>query len=308
MKTKKIVVLAGGPSSEREVSFMSSESVLKTLKDMEYDVTLIDPDQDLVENLKKHKPDVVFNCLHGTYGEDGAIPGILEYLRIPYTHSGVLASATCFNKVKTNEILRNHGVKVPNSIVVGIEELRSSLSQKSHLMPVPYVIKPIAEGSTVGVYIIQNENEKPDLTDWKYGDQVMLEEYIPGMELTCTVFDDEALVVTELAPKSGFYDYEAKYTDGMVEHILPARIPDTVTKLCMEYSEKAHEIMDARTISRSDFRYNGHGAHGLYFLEINTHPGFTSLSLVPEAAKYVGLSFEDLCQKLIDDAKLEMYA
>jgi len=303
---KKIAVLAGGPSSEREVSFMSSESVLKTLGNIGYDVTLIDPDQDLVENLKKNNPDIVFNCLHGTYGEDGVIPGILEYLRIPYTHSGVLASANCFNKVKTNEILKNYGVKVPNSIVVGIEDLRSSLTQKNHLMPIPYVIKPIAEGSTVGVYIIENENELPDLSDWKYGDQVMLEEYIPGMELTCSVFDDEALVVTELAPKSGFYDYEAKYTDGMVEHILPARVPDAVTKLCMEYSEKAHEIMGARTISRSDFRYNGHGIHGLYFLEINTHPGFTSLSLVPEAAKYVGLSFEDLCQKLIDDAKLEI--
>ena len=307
MQKKHVVVLKGGLSKEKEVSLKSGEAVIKSLKSLGYKVTEIDPGYDLPAHLIKHKPDVVFNALHGTYGEDGAIPGLLEAMKIPYTHSGVMSSALGFNKQKTKDILYHYGVKSPKGFTTDILTVKHSIESGNELINRPYVIKPLSQGSSVGVYILQ-EGTEVNLDDWSYGSEVMVEEYIPGMELTSAVLGDKALAVTELVMnQDGFYDYKAKYTANIVNHIIPARIPDEVYKKAMECAEIAHQVMECRTVSRSDFRYDpSKGDDGLYFLEINVHPGFTSLSLVPEQAKLNGISFDELVEKLILDARCDI--
>lgn len=307
LQNKKIVVLAGGRSREREVSLSSAQSVMKAMEELGLHALQLDATHNLVEDLQAAKPDIVFNCLHGTFGEDGTVPGILEFLQIPYTHSGILASSICFNKMRTNQILKTYGVPMAPSVVVDLETLRDAFINGEHLMDTSYVIKPLCEGSTVGIFIVKTPDDLPDLSGWEYGDRVMLEKYIPGKELTCTVFNNEALVVTELRPLSGFYDYESKYTQGRTEHILPAEIPDNITALCKKFALLAHKKLGVRTLSRSDFRYDpAQGDQGLYFLEINTHPGFTSLSLAPEAARYRGIEFKQMVEKLLIDATLDI--
>lgn len=308
ISAKKIVLLAGGPSKEAEVSLMSAKHVADSLARLGYNFEVIDPDENFVEELKAIKPDIVFNCLHGRYGEDGAIQGILEYLKIPYTHSGILGSSICFDKKQTYNLLQGSGIQMIDSKIISIKELRELLSSNSHPYTIPYVIKPVTEGSAIGVYIVKTAGDIPSLKDWSYGNYAVIQEYIPGKELTCTVFDGNATAVTELRPSKDkdFYDYEAKYSDGITQHILPAEIPDDITNLCKEYSKKAHEMMGLRTVSRSDFRYDPNRENGLYYLETNSHPGLTSLSNTPEALKYDGISFDDMIEKLLQDAKLEL--
>lgn len=308
LKHKKIVVLAGGPSKEAEVSKMSALSVAEALKNLGYNFEMLNPGDNFCEDLKRIKPGVVFNCLHGRYGEDGAVQGVLEYLRIPYTHSGIFAASACFNKQKAYAFLKHVGINTIDTQVLPITQLQECLAKGKHPHAVPYVIKPVDEGSAIGVYIVKSENTFPNLSDWSHGEYAIVQEYIPGKELTCTVFNDEPTVVTELRPKGEFYNYEAKYTQGVTQHILPAQIPNEVAELCGKYALCAHKELGLRTLSRSDFRYDPNRKNGLYFLEINSHPGFTKISLVPEALQYSGISFEEVVQKLLEDARLEIDA
>jgi D-alanine-D-alanine ligase len=304
---KHVVVMMGGLSSEREVSLSSGASVIKALNELGYRVTTLDPSYDVAVQLEKLKPDVVFNALHGTYGEDGVIPGILEMMRIPYTHSGVMASAVAFNKSKTKDIIINYGVRVAKGMRIKIDALKDIIASGSDPMPRPYVIKPNQQGSSIGVYIVHPNDKSPDLSSWNFGDDVVVEEYIPGKELSVAVFADKAIGALELRPRDGFYDYEAKYTDGVTDHIFPADVPASVYKQALESAEKVHNILGCRTMSRSDFRYDpSRGDEGLYFLEINTHPGFTNLSIVPEIAEKTGTSFKQLVERLLQDATCEI--
>lgn len=304
---KHVVVMMGGLSSEREVSLKSGASVVKALNELGYRVTALDTSYDVAIQLEKLKPDIVFNALHGTYGEDGVIPGILEMMKIPYTHSGVMASAIAFNKSKTKDIVINYGVRVAKGLMIKIEDLKNIIASGSNPIPRPYVIKPNQQGSSIGVHIVHTNDEFPDLSSWTFSNDILVEEYIPGKELSVAVFAGKAIGALELNPKHGFYDYEAKYTDGVTDHIFPADVPPAVYKQALEYAEKVHNILGCRTMSRSDFRYDpNRGDEGLYFLEINTHPGFTNLSIVPEIAEKTGTSFKELVAYLIQDATCEI--
>lgn len=299
-----IALLAGGISAEREISLISAQSVAEGLKQLGYNVVLVDPANPFIERLQQLKPDVVFNCLHGTYGEDGIICGVLEMLKLPYTHSGVTASAVGMNKTLTKQIAMTCGLRVPKSIKLTKNELLSLLQQGIDPMPMPYVIKPEREGSAIGVYIIKTSSDpKPKEIDLNFTD-LIIEEYIAGQELSGAVFRDKALGIIELRPKNGFYDYQAKYTEGKTEHIYPAQVPAFIYEEAMQWIEKIHKALGCRTLSRSDLIYNpALGVDGLYFLEINTHPGFTNLSLVPEIANKNGITFLELLEQLIQDAR-----
>ncbi|CAL7961431.1 D-alanine--D-alanine ligase [Alphaproteobacteria bacterium] len=305
---KRIVLLAGGLSSEREVSLMSANSVRPYLEEMGYKVIMVDAGVNLAEELKKYMPDLVFNCLHGTYGEDGAVQGLLEVMQVPYTHSGVRASAVAFSKDVTKYIATYGGIRTPKFIVIDVDEYFAMLKIKQDPMSKPYVLKPIAQGSTVGIYIVLDDSSiLPNALEWKFGPKVIVEEYILGIDLFAAVIRDKACGVIEVRPKSGFYDYTAKYTEGAAEHVMPADVPSDVYQCAMLYAEKMHKLLDCRTISRSDFRYDPrYGTNGLYFLEINTHPGFTDMSLFPEIAKYSGISFVQIIQMLLEDAQCEL--
>lgn len=309
MMKKHVAVLMGGMSQEREVSETSGRAVVKALNNLGYKVTEVDPGQDLSTKLAAIKPDVVFNALHGTYGEDGAIPGVLEILGIPYTHSGVMSSAIGMNKYITRKMLECQGVRFPEGMLLSVEKLKEMCRQGKDPMPRPYVIKPVSQGSTVGVYIIkdgdQNFLEQQDKHPWDYGLDALIERYIPGKEISTVVVNNKAIGSLELRPQSGFYDYEAKYTDGKTEHIYPAEIPADAYKEALHFAEVAHNTLCCRTLSRSDLRYDPEEGQ-LYFLEINTHPGFTDLSIVPEVAGYNGMSFQDIVQMLIDQATLDL--
>lgn len=306
--SKRIALLLGGRSSEREVSFMSGRSISAALKRLGHDVVEIDPQYDFVEQIKGAKPDLVYNALHGTYGEDGAIPGILEYLGIPYTHSGVMSSAIAMDKSMTKKLLSEHGVKFAEGFVMQSADLVAMLQSGEEPMKRPYVIKATNEGSTIGVYIVHEKDdalvEKLKTTPWLHGEKVLIEEYIPGKELSVAVLDGKAIGVLELRPTQGFYDYTAKYTDGVTEHVYPAEVPQKAYNLALEYAQKAHNILECRTLSRSDFRYNPDN-DAMCFLEINTHPGFTDLSIVPEIAGHNGISFDELVAKILADAKCD---
>lgn len=299
---KKILLLKGGWSAEREVSLTTAIGFEKALKNLNYDVDVLDvqPDLEVLIQKLKSKPDVVFNALHGRWGEDGFIQGILNFYKIPYTHSGQVASALAMQKDLSLGIFKAHGLPIAESRVVDIHVA----IENPPLRP-PYVIKPVNEGSSVGVHIVHT-NTKPNLdpNEWPYDPHVLVERYIPGRELSVAVLDGKALGVLELQPKAGlFYNYEAKYTDGITEHFMPARIPKNVYDKAMEVSETAHKALGCRSITRCDFRYNDEeGDKGLYLLELNTQPGMTPLSIAPEIAAYAGISFEELIKRMVEGA------
>ncbi len=292
--TKHIAVLKGGWSAEREVSLNSGSACAKALRELGYKVTEIDVQPDIAEIIKQTNPDIVFNALHGKIGEDGCVQGLLEIMKIPYTHSGVMSSSVAMDKPLAKVVFAAAGLKAPIGKLATTKEIMAA-----DPMPRPFVVKPANEGSSVGVHIIKNgdngswaQGEKPE-TVW------LVEEYISGREITVAVLNGKALGVTEIRPKTGFYDYENKYTDGKTEHLCPAPLSDGESKKVMEMAEIAHESLGCRGLTRSDFRYDG---KNFYILEINTQPGMTSLSLSPEIAAHAGISFNQLVEKLIEAA------
>ncbi len=302
----KIALLYGGNSTERQVSLVSGEECRRSLIKMGHIVKQFDPVKPLtqfIDEILSFAPDVAFNALHGRFGEDGGIQSILEWLQIPYTHSGRFASALSMDKKATLAVLSSIGIPVPNGYVAQQTEIRSPNFSVS--LPYPIVIKPVYEGSSVGLHIIKSKEEMPDLTNWEYG-EALIEEYIPGLELTVTVLNGLALAVTELRPKSGQYDYESKYTDGKTEHIIPAKISPLLYEQCLRYAEKAYFALGINTIGRVDFRYNP-DTDKLYVLEMNTQPGMTPLSLVPEQAKYLQMSYDDLVMTILSGATLKEF-
>ncbi len=300
--TRHVAVLMGGWSAEREVSLVSGAAVTKALKEADYRVTSIDVQRDMGSLLTRlyPRPDAVFNALHGRYGEDGCVQGLLDILDIPYTHSGLLASALAMNKPMAKRLFAAAGIPVPEEIIADRETIMAG-----DIMPRPYVIKPINEGSSVGVLIVrEGDNQSPfDAGEsWRYGRHVMVEKFIPGRELTVAVMGDRALAVTEITSHRGFYDYEAKYADGGSRHIVPADVEADVSDEAMRLSVVAHDSLGCRGVSRADWRYDG---DNLFLLEINTQPGMTPTSLVPEQAEYVGLSFKDLVVWMVENAECD---
>ncbi|MDG1996878.1 MAG: D-alanine--D-alanine ligase [Emcibacteraceae bacterium] len=296
---KHVAVLKGGWSNEREVSLVSGAAVSEGLREAGYEVTEIDVQNDIHDVLKEISPDAVFNGLHGTWGEDGCVQGILETLEIPYTHSGVKASALAMDKVLSKKLFQSIGIPCAPDMIVKSQDIFNK-----DPMERPFVIKPNNDGSSVGVVIIDNDDElSPEMDGpWNGSDSLMIEKYIPGRELTVSVMGDRALCVTELKPKAGFYDYKAKYQDGMTVHIIPAMLTDLQEKSLKDMSLKAHQILGCRGISRSDFRMDG---NDIYILETNTQPGMTPLSLVPEQANHLGISFSELVHWMMEDASCE---
>jgi len=295
---KKVLVLMGGFSSEREVSLVSGREIAKALLKKNYEVI----EHDLTDAhafykvLENEKPDVVFNALHGNWGEDGEIQGFLDVLQIPYTHSGLKASFLGMNKHMTKEICFRNSINTAPYEVMSFEDFQN----KGTKIKMPYVVKPQADGSSVGVFIVQNENDRKKVFYENKNAEILIEKYIPGRELTVAVVQDRACCVTELKPETEFYDYKAKYTNGVTRHILPADVPQDVAATAMEYALKLHKLLGCNTVSRCDFRYNEND--GVVLLEINTNPGMTPLSLVPEQAKYIGIFYEDLCAMLVENA------
>jgi D-alanine-D-alanine ligase len=303
---KKVAVLLGGLSAEREVSLSSGAGCAKALREEGFEVVEIDPKaSDLAAQLNAVKPDVVFNALHGRWGEDGCVQGLLELLHIPYTHSGVLASALAMHKQRTKDIYAAAGLPVVKSIVVDRREAAAR-----HLMEPPYVVKPVNEGSSVGVFIIRKGDNRPPEAlgseEWNLSSEMMVEEYVPGRELTVAVMGGKALGVTEITTGLEFYDYEAKYSEGGSKHVLPAKIPDAITKEAMRLAEAAHLALGCRGVSRTDLRYDDTGSKPrLVLLETNTQPGMTPTSLVPEQAAYAGYTYGKLCRWIVEDASCD---
>lgn len=302
-----VAVLMGGWSAERKVSLSSGEACHGALKRAGFNAVMVDVRRDTIYSvLQDLSPDVAFNALHGKWGEDGCASALLETLEIPYTHSGVLASALAMHKEKSKTIFRQAGLPVAESKLVDIE-----IAATSHPLPLPYVIKPVAEGSSVGVYIVDHTRNAPvaSILDERdiFGDQVMVERFIPGRELTCAVMGDVALGVIDILPSIGFYDYEAKYAPGGSRHILPADISRDIYTEVQKLSLKAHQALGCRGISRADFRLDDthDGKPELILLEVNTQPGMTGTSLVPELAAYAGHSFEELVTWMVNDASLD---
>jgi D-alanine-D-alanine ligase len=295
----------GGWSAEREVSLRSGNACADALERKGYKVARIDVDRDVANVLKTTKPDVALNLLHGRPGEDGAIQGLLEILAIPYTHSGVLASALAMQKDRAKVVLRDAGVPVPQGLVVNRLD-----AARAHVLERPYVLKPVAEGSSVGVFIVTEQHAHPpqELTrpDWKYGEEMLAERFIPGKELTCAVMGDRALDVIDIVPTVRFYDYEAKYAPGGSKHLLPAQIKPNVYQETRRLALLAHRALGCRGVSRADFRYDDRmeGTQGLVCLEVNTQPGMTETSLVPELAAFAGIPFEELVRWMVEDASL----
>jgi len=296
-KSPTVAVIMGGPSAEREVSLSSGHECAVALREAGYQVAEVDAGPDLFLRLSEISPDVVFNALHGRWGEDGCVQGILEWMRLPYTHSGVLASALAMDKQKTKDIYRAEGLPVVDSRLALRDEVR-----RAHVMAPPYVIKPNNEGSSVGVYLVQTaESAPPDLSD-DMPETVMVEAFVPGRELTTTVMGDKALTVTDILT-DGWYDYDAKYTVGGSRHVVPADIPSDIFEACMDYALRAHRVLGCRGLSRTDFRWDeARGLDGLVLLETNTQPGMTPTSLSPEQAQVAGISFPDLCRWMVEDA------
>ncbi|WBU59466.1 D-alanine--D-alanine ligase [Paracoccus albus] len=293
----KVAVLKGGPSAEREVSLSSGAECANALRQAGFEVIEIDAGRDLPARLAEVAPDVVFNALHGRWGEDGCVQGILEWLAIPYTHSGVLASALAMDKTRSKEVFRTAGLPVVDSVIVPTDTAR-----KEHPMPPPYVVKPNAEGSSVGIYIVRDGANGPAQIGDHMPAEVMVETYVPGRELTTTVLGDRALGVTDIIT-DGWYDYDAKYKTGGSRHVIPADIPDDITAACLDYALRAHRALGCKGISRTDFRWDeARGLAGLYLLETNTQPGMTPTSLVPEQAAAAGVDFPALCKWLVEDA------
>jgi D-alanine-D-alanine ligase len=294
----------GGWSSEREVSLMSGKGVADALESLGHRVTRIDMDRDVAAKLHEVKPDVVFNALHGTPGEDGTVQGMLDLMGLKYTHSGLVTSVIAIDKQLTKQALIPHGIPMPGGRMVQVEEL-----YERDPLPRPYVLKPVNEGSSVGVAIVTDEGNygNPISAEakgpWQEFRELLAEPFIRGRELTSAVIGDKALGVTELKPKSGFYDYDAKYTDGMTEHVFPADIPDDIADACMRIACESHRLLGCKGASRSDFRWDdSQGVDGLFLLEVNTQPGMTPLSLVPEQARHLGISYAQLVQMIVEEA------
>ena len=298
---KHVAVLMGGWSAERDVSLRSGQACAAALARLGYRVTAVDVSRNIAAALTAIKPDVALNVLHGRPGEDGTLQGLLEILDIPYTHSGVLASALAMQKDYAKAHLRAANVPVAEDRVVSRFE-----AAKAHLMPPPYVIKPIAEGSSVGVFIVTEAHPHPPQElfrdDWAFGEKVMVERYIPGKELTCAVVGDRALDVIEIVPTTRFYDYEAKYAAGGSKHLLPAQLLPNVYQEVRKLTLAAHSALGCRGVSRADFRYDDRGTGELVCLEVNTQPGMTETSLVPELAAFAGITFDELVQWMVEDA------
>ena len=304
-KDLKVAVLMGGWSAEREVSLMSGKGVVEALTARGWtNVTAIDMDRNIGAVLTALRPDVVFNALHGTPGEDGTVQGMLDLMQIPYTHSGCTTSAIAIDKELTKAVLVPHGVRMPKGKMVTSKSLF-----EGDPMPRPYVLKPVNEGSSVGVAIVTDDSnygfpisaraEGP----WLHFERLLAEPFIRGRELTVAVLGGEPLCVTELKPKAGFYDFDAKYTDGMTEHVCPAEVPAGIAQAMMDMAAEAHRTLNCKGASRSDFRWDDErGEAGIYLLEINTQPGMTPLSLVPEQAREKGISYGELVERLIADA------
>lgn len=295
-----MAVLMGGPSAEREVSLSSGRECAKALRAAGYDVAEIDAGADLAERLRALRPDVVFNALHGRWGEDGCVQGILEWLRLPYTHSGVLASALAMDKTRAKAAYKAAGLPVVQSRLACKAEVMAA-----HVLPAPYVVKPNNEGSSVGVYLVlDGANRPPQLSD-EMPELVMVETYAPGRELTCTVMGDRALCVTEILT-TGWYDYAAKYTAGGSRHVCPADLPAEIAATIRDHALRAHRALGCRGLSRTDFRWDeSRGTAGLILLETNTQPGMTPTSLAPEQAAAEGMSFADLCRWMVEDASCD---
>ena len=300
-----IVVLMGGWSAERPVSLMSGEGVIAALKERGFtSVTAVDMDRNVAAVLAGIRPDVVFNALHGTPGEDGTVQGMLDLMQIPYTHSGCTTSAIAIDKELTKAVLVPHGVRMPKGKMVDSKSL-----YEGDPMARPYVLKPVNEGSSVGVAIVTDDSnyghpisaraEGP----WRHFERLLAEPFIRGRELTVAVLGDEALCVTELKPKAGFYDFDAKYTDGLTEHVCPAEVPADIAQAMLDMAAEAHRALGCKGASRSDFRWDdSQGEAGIYLLEINTQPGMTPLSLVPEQARHKDISYGELVERLLAEA------
>jgi len=302
---KRIAVLMGGRSAEREVSLSSGRGVMKALAEEGFEPLSVDPADNPGDQLYQAKPDAVFNALHGRFGEDGTVQGLLELMRLPYTHSGVLSSALAMHKERTKDVYRAAGLPVVKSIVVDRHQAAGA-----HLMEPPYVIKPVNEGSSVGIYIIRKGDNRPPAElgseKWNLSNEMMVEEFVPGRELTVSVMGDRALGVTEITTDLEFYDYEAKYAPGGSKHILPAPIPPKAAEEAMELAIAAHKALGCRGVTRTDFRYDDTGAkHRMILLETNTQPGMTPTSLVPEQAAHIGMSYAKLCRWIVEDASCD---
>jgi D-alanine-D-alanine ligase len=293
----RVAVLMGGLSAEREVSLVSGHACAQALREAGYqDVVEVDCDHDLPQRLVEIKPDVCFNALHGRWGEDGCVQGILEWLRIPYTHSGVLASALAMDKAKAKEVYAAAGLPIVTSVLATADQVAAG-----HVLPPPYVVKPNNEGSSVGVYIVREGANAPRLAD-TMPQTVMVETYAPGREMTVTVMGDRALCVTDIVT-DGWYDFDAKYKPGGSRHIVPADLPSDVTEACLDYALRAHQALGCQGLSRTDFRWDDtRGLAGLILLETNTQPGMTPTSLSPEQAGHVGIPFPQLCDWIVRDA------
>ncbi|MFA7601865.1 MAG: D-alanine--D-alanine ligase [Novosphingobium sp.] len=299
-----VAVLMGGWSSERPVSLQSGEGVASALESRGHRVTRIDMGRDVALKLAEAGPDVVFNALHGSPGEDGTVQGMMDLMGLTYTHSGLATSVIAIDKELTKQALVPHGVPMPGGRIVETAEL-----YLRDPLPRPYVLKPVNEGSSVGVAIVTAEGNcgnpirRSAQGPWQAFDRLLAEPFIRGRELTTAVLGDKALLVTELRPKSGFYDFDAKYTDGMTDHICPAEIPDEITQACKDIALRAHRLLGCRGTSRSDFRWDDtQGVGGLFLLEVNTQPGMTPLSLVPEQARHLGMDYADLVEAIVAEA------
>jgi D-alanine-D-alanine ligase len=296
----RVAVLKGGPSAEREVSLVSGREVASALRGEGYEVTELDAGPTVSEDLQKFAPDVVFNALHGRWGEDGCIQGLLEWLRIPYTHSGVYSSALAMDKERSKAAYRAAGLPVAESLLVARD-----LAQRDHPMPPPYVVKPHNEGSSVGVYLVSDHANGPAKLDDTMPDIVMVEKFIPGRELTTTVMGDRALGVTDIY-SDGWYDYDAKYSEGGSRHVVPADIPAEITESCLDYALRAHQALGCRGVSRTDFRWDDmRGLDGLILLETNTQPGMTPTSLAPEQAAVAGIGWGEFVRWMVEDASCD---
>jgi D-alanine-D-alanine ligase len=300
--SRHVAVLMGGWSAEREVSLVSGQAAVEALRERGWRVSPIDVGRDLPARLAELRPDVVYNALHGRYGEDGAVQGLLEIMGIPYSHSGVLASSLAMNKAMAKRLFAGAGLRCAEGVLTTV----STLLAEGAPMDPPYVVKPNGEGSSVGVKIVRQSAERPiDRNDWPYGPEVLVERYIAGRELTVGVLGDRPLAVTEIRHQHNFFDYHAKYTANEAEHLIPAPLAPELYQRAMDHALAAHCLLGCRGVSRADFRLDEDDPDGLFLLEVNTQPGMTPISLVPEQAAYVGIAFADLVERLVEDARCD---
>jgi D-alanine-D-alanine ligase len=300
--TRHVAVLMGGWSAEREVSLVSGQAAVEALRARGWLVSPVDVGRDLPAVLAELRPDVVYNALHGRYGEDGTVQGLLEIMGIPYSHSGVLASSLAMNKTMAKRLFASAGLRCAEGVVTTVTEL---LAHGAPMEP-PYVVKPNGEGSSVGVKIVRDAAERPiDRNDWPYGPEILVERYIAGRELTVGVLGDRPLAVTEIRHQHRFFDYHAKYTAHEAEHLIPAPLAPELYQRAMDHALAGHRLLGCRGVSRADFRLDEDDPDGLFLLEINTQPGMTPISLVPEQAAYVGIAFAELVERLVEEARCD---